>query len=41
MSCRMSGYSHCCFCSGVPYAARISMFPVSGAWLPNTTGADR
>ena len=26
-----NGSSHCFFCSGVPYSARISMFPVSGA----------
>jgi hypothetical protein len=31
MSWLSSGPSHRLFCSSVPYAARISMFPVSGA----------
>jgi hypothetical protein len=36
-----NGYSQRCFCASVPCAASISMLPVSGAAVPNTTGADR
>ena len=36
-----SGSSQRCFCSGVPYMARISELPVSGAWHPNTVGPKR
>jgi len=35
-----SGCSHCSFWSSVPASARISELPESGAWLPNTTGAN-
>src|SRR5919112_6371384 len=34
------GTSQRCFCSSVPYAASISMLPVSGAAEPNICGAD-
>ena len=34
------GLSQRSFCSSVPYAASISMFPVSGAAAPNICGAD-
>ena len=34
------GSSHRFFCSSVPYAASISMFPVSGAAAPKICGAD-
>ena len=34
-----SGCSHRSFWAGVPKWARISEFPESGAWLPNTIGA--
>ena len=33
-----SGCSQRFFCSSVPKWARISEFPESGAWLPNTIG---
>ena len=33
-----SGRSHCSCCSGVPYIARISMFPVSGAEQLSASG---
>ncbi len=36
----MSGVSQRSFWASVPYAASISMFPVSGAAVPNTCGAD-
>src|SRR5262252_9772457 len=34
-----SGFSHRSFCSGVPYRANTSMFPVSGAEQLKTSGA--
>jgi hypothetical protein len=34
-----SGYSQRWRCSAVPYWCRISALPVSGAWQPNTSGA--
>ena len=40
ISWSISGWSHRSFCSSVPYAASISMFPVSGAAAPNICGAD-
>src|ERR1700691_2108875 len=36
-----SGSRYCFFCSGVPYLARISALPESGAWHPKTVGAKR
>lgn len=34
-----SGFSHCSFCSSVPYRTSVSMFPVSGAVQLNTCDA--
>lgn len=34
-----NGFSHCSFCSLLPYLINTSMFPVSGAWQLKTSGA--
>src|SRR5580698_476083 len=41
ISLRSNGSRYFFFCSAVPYFARISLLPVSGAWQPKTVGANR